>query len=183
MGARQHAVEPLACFVGRDDMVQRPSFGHRRVIVRRGMSWVGMFCMNRGLNTIKAVVIGLGLGIIGLTILIVMVIIDKIGDSAVDGETVGFVSLNLPIGRTANNRGSGRRLNSFEREFTRNVQRRNWMFTEVATEVNAETYWPWGVATADLNSDGFEDAFVTASMNFNYRYHVNSVLLNDRGRG
>lgn len=56
-------------------------------------------------------------------------------------------------------------------------------FTEVALELNAETYWPWGVATADLNSDGYEDLFVTASMNFNYRYHVNSVLLNDRGRG
>ena len=61
--------------------------------------------MNRGLNTIKAVVIGLGLGIIGLTILIVMVIIDKIGDSAVDGEAViesagtfANVAVALPAG-------------------------------------------------------------------------------------
>lgn len=61
--------------------------------------------MNRGLNTIKAVVIGLGLGIIGLTILIVMVIIDKVGDSAGGGETAteiagsfANVAVALPAG-------------------------------------------------------------------------------------
>ena len=43
--------------------------------------------MNRGLNTIKAVVIGLGLGIVGLTVLIVMVIVDKVADSAGPAET------------------------------------------------------------------------------------------------
>jgi hypothetical protein len=34
-----------------------------------------------------------------------------------------------------------------------------------------------------LNADGFEDVFIAASMSFPYRYAINSVLLNDRGRG
>lgn len=54
-------------------------------------------------------------------------------------------------------------------------------FTEISDQVNAETYWPWGIAVGDLNSDGFQDAFITASMNFYYRYQTNSVLLNEGG--
>ena len=48
--------------------------------------------MDRGLNTIKAVVIGLGLGIVGLTVLIVMVIIDKASDSVSESETTAVVA-------------------------------------------------------------------------------------------
>jgi hypothetical protein len=55
-------------------------------------------------------------------------------------------------------------------------------FTEVSDEVNAENYWPWGISVADLNADGFEDVFIAASMSFDYRYGINSVLLNDQGR-
>lgn len=54
-------------------------------------------------------------------------------------------------------------------------------FTEISDAFGAENYWPWGVATGDLNNDGYVDAFVTCSMNFQYRYQVNSVLLNERG--
>ncbi len=56
-------------------------------------------------------------------------------------------------------------------------------YTEVSDEINAENYWPWGISVADLNADGFEDVFIAASMSFPYRYAINSVLLNDRGKG
>ena len=53
---------------------------------------------------------------------------------------------------------------------------------EISTAIGAETYWPWGLSTGDLNADGWEDVFVTGSMNYPFRYGVNSLLLNDRGR-
>jgi hypothetical protein len=54
-------------------------------------------------------------------------------------------------------------------------------FTEVSDTVNAENYWPWGLSIGDLNADGYEDVFITASMNYGFRYAVNSVLLNNLG--
>ncbi len=54
---------------------------------------------------------------------------------------------------------------------------------EVSDDVNAETYWPWGLSVGDLNADGFQDVFITSSMTYPYRYHVNSLLLNERGKG
>ena len=54
-------------------------------------------------------------------------------------------------------------------------------FREVSDEVGAETYWPWGLSTGDLNADGFDDVFVTAGMNYPFRYALNAVLLNERG--
>jgi cytochrome oxidase Cu insertion factor (SCO1/SenC/PrrC family) len=54
-------------------------------------------------------------------------------------------------------------------------------FDEVSGELGAENYWPWGLSVDDLNADGFDDAFLTSSMNFPYRYCVNSLLLNDGG--
>ncbi len=55
-------------------------------------------------------------------------------------------------------------------------------FTDVALSTGTETYWPWGVSSGDLNADGFEDLFVTGSMNYPFRYAVNSLLLNNAGR-
>lgn len=52
-------------------------------------------------------------------------------------------------------------------------------FEEVSAATNAENYWPWGLSTGDLNADGYEDAFVTSSMNYPFRYGVNSLMLND----
>ena len=57
----------------------------------------------------------------------------------------------------------------------------NGSFTEVSDENGAENYWPWGLSIGDLNADGFQDAFVSSSMNFPFRYGVNSLLLNNRG--
>ncbi len=55
-------------------------------------------------------------------------------------------------------------------------------YKEIATEVNADNYWPWGPSVADLNADGNQDLFVASSMNHPFRYHVNSVLLNEGGQ-
>ncbi|HEY2249871.1 MAG TPA: FG-GAP-like repeat-containing protein, partial [Planctomycetaceae bacterium] len=55
-------------------------------------------------------------------------------------------------------------------------------FREVSDRINAENYWPWGLSVGDLNADGFQDAFITSSMNYDFRYQVNSLFLNDRGR-
>ena len=56
-------------------------------------------------------------------------------------------------------------------------------FTEVSDTLNTENYWPWGLSIGDLNADGYEDVFITASMNFGFRYAVNSLLLNNLGEG
>lgn len=55
-------------------------------------------------------------------------------------------------------------------------------YEEISDQVGAENYWPWGLSRGDLNADGFEDVFITASMSYGWRYAVNSLLLNDRGR-
>lgn len=56
-------------------------------------------------------------------------------------------------------------------------------YVERSDAFGTENYWPWGVSAGDLNADGWVDAFVTASMNFPWRYGVNSVLLNEEGGG
>ncbi|HEX2164504.1 MAG TPA: CRTAC1 family protein [Thermoanaerobaculia bacterium] len=55
-------------------------------------------------------------------------------------------------------------------------------FEEVSDAIGAETFWPWGISVDDLNADGWEDVFVTAGMSYPFRYGLDSVLLNDRGR-
>lgn len=55
-------------------------------------------------------------------------------------------------------------------------------FAEVSDAAGAETFWPWGITAGDFNADGFEDAFITASMGFPFGYSVNSLLLNEKGQ-
>ncbi len=63
--------------------------------------------MNRGLNTIKAVVIGLGLAIVAVTIILVMAAIDKAGETTRSDEPVltadayADVAVALPAGARA----------------------------------------------------------------------------------
>jgi hypothetical protein len=53
-------------------------------------------------------------------------------------------------------------------------------FVEISDRIGVENYWPWGLSVGDLNGDGFQDAFVTLSMNYPFRYQTNTVLINDR---
>ena len=55
-------------------------------------------------------------------------------------------------------------------------------FTEMSGSFGAETYWPWGPSVDDVNADGWDDVFITGSMNFPYRYSTNTLLLNERGK-
>ena len=55
-------------------------------------------------------------------------------------------------------------------------------FQEVSDKIGAENYWPWGLSAGDLNADGYIDAFIASSMNYPFRYGINSVLLNDQGK-
>jgi enediyne biosynthesis protein E4 len=59
----------------------------------------------------------------------------------------------------------------------------NGKFEEVSDRMGVEQLWPWGPSVGDLNADGFEDVFITAGMNFPFRYGINSLLLNNRGEG
>jgi len=58
----------------------------------------------------------------------------------------------------------------------------NGRFAEVSDEAGAETFWPWGVSVADLNADGYQDAFVSSGMGYPYTYGMNALLLNEGGR-
>jgi enediyne biosynthesis protein E4 len=55
-------------------------------------------------------------------------------------------------------------------------------FEEISDRVGAENYWPWGLSVGDLNADGWDDAFITSGMGFPFRYGINTLLLNNRGR-
>ena len=55
-------------------------------------------------------------------------------------------------------------------------------FEEISDRIGAENYWPWGLSAGDLNADGFEDVFVASSMNYPFRYCVNTLLLNNKGQ-
>jgi hypothetical protein len=56
-------------------------------------------------------------------------------------------------------------------------------FTEASDAFNTENYCPWGPSVGDLNADGYDDAFIASGMNYPFRYMVNSVKLNNGGRG
>jgi len=55
-------------------------------------------------------------------------------------------------------------------------------FREISDANGTENLWPWGLGVGDLNADGFVDVFVASSMNFPFRYCVNTVLLNNQGK-
>ena len=55
-------------------------------------------------------------------------------------------------------------------------------YEEMSDDLSLENYWPWGPSVGDLNADGYDDIFVTASMNYPFRYAVNSIFLNENGK-
>jgi hypothetical protein len=60
--------------------------------------------------------------------------------------------------------------------------RRGGAYREASDAFGVENYWPWGLSVGDLNADGWQDVFITAGMNYPYRYAVNSLLLNQNGK-
>jgi hypothetical protein len=55
------------------------------------------------------------------------------------------------------------------------------IYEEISDDLLLENYWPWGPSVGDINADGYDDIFVTASMNYPFRYAVNNVFLNEKG--
>jgi hypothetical protein len=55
-------------------------------------------------------------------------------------------------------------------------------FKDATDEVSLENYWPWGVSVGDVNADGFLDVFIASSMNYPWRYGVNSLMINNQGQ-
>lgn len=56
-------------------------------------------------------------------------------------------------------------------------------FEEISDRLNLENYWPWGVSVGDVNADGWDDVFISSGMSFPYRYGINSLKLNNQGKG
>ena len=56
-------------------------------------------------------------------------------------------------------------------------------FEEISGAVGLENFWPWGTSVGDVNADGYEDVFITTSMNYPFRYQFNTLRLNDAGGG
>ena len=73
----------------------------------------------------------------------------------------------------------GRENNIFGNAFYKNLG--EGKFEEVSDKIGVENYWPWGLSVGDINTDSYQDMFITSSMNFPFRYQVNSLLLNDNG--
>ena len=73
----------------------------------------------------------------------------------------------------------GRENNIFGNAFYKNLG--EGKFEEVSDKIGVENYWPWGLSVGDINADSYQDMLITSSMNFPFRYQVNSLLLNDNG--
>ncbi len=70
--------------------------------------------------------------------------------------------------------------NVFGNAFYENLGDGRWQ--ERSDELGVENYWPWGLSVGDINADGWSDILITSSMNFPFRYGINSMLLNNRGQ-
>lgn len=54
------------------------------------------------------------------------------------------------------------------------------VFQEASDAANLETFWPWAIATGDLDDDGWQDIFVASGMGYPYYYWPNQVFRNRR---
>lgn len=55
-------------------------------------------------------------------------------------------------------------------------------FEEIAQENNLESFWPWGIATADFDNDRHVDVFLASGMGYPFYYWPNHLFMN-RGTG
>jgi hypothetical protein len=95
--------------------------------------------------------------------------------------TPGFEKLKSLLGPSVDEEHlQGGANNIFGNAFYENLGDGRWR--ERSDELGVENYWPWGLSAGDLNADGWDDVFITASMNFPFRYGINTLLLNNRGK-
>jgi len=52
-------------------------------------------------------------------------------------------------------------------------------FEEVSDQAGVESFWPWGIGTADFDNDGYVDMFLASGMGFPYVYWRSYLLMND----
>jgi hypothetical protein len=55
-------------------------------------------------------------------------------------------------------------------------------FEETSDRAGAETFWPWGIAEGDFDSDGWTDAYIPSGMGYPF-FYWRSPLLRNRGDG
>src|SRR5206468_2337909 len=66
-------------------------------------------------------------------------------------------------------------------EYYENVEGKR--FVAKGREVFPRTSWgAMGIKVFDFNADGYDDVFIAYGMNFPFRYGINPVLLNNRGK-
>jgi len=65
---------------------------------------------------------------------------------------------------------------------TLHLRRDGPRFVEASAAYGAETLWPWGIAAADFDGDGFEDAFLPSGMGYPFAYWRSPLLRNVGGR-
>jgi hypothetical protein len=95
--------------------------------------------------------------------------------------TPGFEKLKSLLGPSVDEEHlQGGANNIFGNAFYENLGDGRWR--ERSDELGVENYWPWGLSAGDLNADGWDDVFITASMNFPFRYGINTLLLTTAAR-
>ncbi len=64
---------------------------------------------------------------------------------------------------------------------TLHVARPAGAFDDVSLRMGAETLWPWGIAAADFDADGFEDVFLPSGMGYPFAYWRSPLFRNAGG--
>jgi hypothetical protein len=52
-------------------------------------------------------------------------------------------------------------------------------FAEVSDKAGMETFWPWGIAVGDFDSDGYEDVFLPSGMGYPFGYWPSALMMNN----
>ncbi len=93
---------------------------------------------------------------------------------------------STPTTRRSSSSSRGRRSSSTSRRTTSSATpssrtRAMARSKRFRTSSTWRTTGPGGVSVGDLNADGWQDILITASMNYPFRYGVNSLMINNQG--